>query len=61
MTKNFLSWMASGLAGIAVSVYTYFTSGHELSLKSVLSFVASAVLVRAAQWVVANLGPKPVE
>ena len=61
MTKNFLSWMASGLAGIAVAVYTYFTSGHELSLKAAAGLVVSALLVRAAQWVVANLGPHQAE
>lgn len=59
MTKNFLSWMAAGLAGIAVATYTYFTSGHAVSFKAVAGFVVAAILVRAANWVVATLGPKP--
>jgi hypothetical protein len=60
MGKQLLSWMAAGLAGIAVATYQYFTSGHALTAKALAGFVASALLVRAANWIVANLGPKPV-
>lgn len=59
MTKNFLSWMAAGLGAIVVATYTYFTSGHVITFKAVIGFVASAVLIRAVNWVVANYGPKP--
>ena len=59
MGKQFLAWMSAGLAGIAVAAYQYFAAGQAVSLKSVLTFVASALLVRASNWVIATFGPKP--
>lgn len=59
MGKSFLSWMAAGLAGIAVAVYTYATTTGGVTVKSIVGFVAAALLVRAANWVVATFGPKP--
>lgn len=61
MGKSFLSWMAAGLAGIAVAAYTYVTTSGGVTLKSVVGFVAAALLVRAANWAVATFGPKPVQ
>ena len=59
MGKQFLSWMAAGLGAIAVATYNYFTSGHEITLKTVVAFIATALLVRAVNWVVATFGPQP--
>lgn len=59
MGKQFLSWMAAGLAGIAVAAYEFIEHGGAFTLKSIAGFVAAAVLVRAANWVVATFGPKP--
>lgn len=59
MTKNLLSWMAAGLGGLLTAVYQYLSSGHEVSWKGLLGLVATTLLLRAAQWVVANLGPQP--
>lgn len=59
MGKQFLSWMAAGLAGIAVAAYQHFAGGVAIDLKAVAGFVAAALLVRAANWVVATFGPKP--
>lgn len=57
MTKNFLSWISAGLAAIFAAALQYFTSGHELTLKAAGVFVGTALLVRAAQWVIATFGP----
>lgn len=59
MGKAFLSWMAAGLAGIAVAAYQHFTTGAPVNAKAVIGFVAAALLVRAANWIVATFGPKP--
>lgn len=59
MSKNFLSWMAAGLAGIAVATYEHFSSGAAVSAKAVIGFVVAALLVRASSWVVATFGSKP--
>lgn len=59
MTKNFLSWMSAGVGAILASALQYFTAGNVLTLKSVGAFVGTAILLRAASWVVANYGPKP--
>lgn len=59
MGKQFLSWMAAGLAGIAVAAWQHFQAGVPVSAKTVIGFVGAAVLVRAANWVVATFGPKP--
>lgn len=59
MGKQFLSWMAAGLAGIAVGAYQFIEAHGAFNMKAVLGFVVSAVLVRAANWVVATFGPKP--
>lgn len=60
MTKNFLSWMAAGVGAILAAALQYFTSGGELSVKSVAAFVGTALLLRAANWVVSTFGPRPV-
>jgi hypothetical protein len=60
MGKNFLSWMAAGLGALLSSVLQYFTAGNVVTVKSFAVFVGSWALFRAAQWVIANLGPKPV-
>lgn len=59
MGKQFLSWMAAGLAGIAVATYEFIEHGTGLTVKTVVSFVLAAILVRAANWAVATFGPKP--
>ena len=61
MGKAFLQWLSAGLAGIAVATYQYFTSGHAVTVKAVVGFVATALLVRAANWVIATFGPQPVQ
>lgn len=58
--KELIKWMAAGLAGIALATWQHFQAGTPVSLKLVVAFVASALLVRAANWVVANVGPKPL-
>jgi hypothetical protein len=60
MGKQFLSWMAAGLAGIAVAAYQFIQAGGPVTLKAVGGFVLTALIVRAANWVVATFGPKPV-
>lgn len=59
VAKAFLQWMASGLGGIVAAALVYYQSGAVLTLNSVLSFVGAALAVRAANWVIATLGPKP--
>lgn len=56
--KQFLGWMAAGIGGILAAALAQFTSGTPLTAKSALTFLGAAVLVRAANWVVSNLGPK---
>lgn len=60
MTKNLLSWMAAGLATILVATLNYVLGNPGIGVKAVLIFVGSALLVRVANWVVANFGP-PVQ
>lgn len=57
MTKNLLSWMAAGLAAIVVATVNYVAVHPGLSLKAVALYVATALIVRAANWVIANYGP----
>ena len=59
MGKSFLSWMAAGLGGILAAALIHFQSGAPLDLKAVAGFIGAALLVRAANWIVATLGPKP--
>ena len=59
MGKQFLSWMAAGIGAILASALQYFTSGHVLTVSSLLTLVGTALLLRAANWVVATFGPKP--
>lgn len=61
MTKNLLSWMAAGLAGIVVGTLNYVLAHPGLGFKAVLGFVGSALLVRVANWIVANFAPSPVQ
>lgn len=60
MGKAFLQWMAAGVGGILAAALAHFTSGAPLTFTTLLTFVGAAVLVRAANWVIAFLGPKPV-
>lgn len=59
MGKAFLQWMAAGLGGIVAAALVYYQSGAVLTVKSVLGFVGAALAVRAANWIIATLGPKP--
>lgn len=59
MTKNLLSWMAAGLAALAAATVDYVVAHPGLSVKAVALYIATGLIVRAANWVVANLGPKP--
>lgn len=59
MGKAFLSWMAAGLGGILVAALGFIQSGGPVTVTTVLTFVGSALLVRAANWIVATLGPQP--
>jgi len=59
MTKNFLSWMSAGIGAILASTLSYFMSGNPVTFKSVVTVLGTALLLRAASWVVANFGPKP--
>jgi len=57
MNKNFWSWMAAGVGSLVLSIANYLTSGQSISAKSVGLFIGGAVLLRAANWVIANVGP----
>ena len=59
MGKQFLSWMAAGLGGILSQVFAMIQVGGGVTVKLVLNAVIVAVLLRAANWVVATFGPKP--
>ena len=58
MLKNLLSWLAAGVGGILSQVFALLQGGN-VNLKIVLNAVAIAVLLRAANWVIATFGPKP--
>ncbi len=58
MGKQFLGWLAAGLGGILTAAVAHFSSGAAFSLKDAGTFIGFALLVRAANWVVATLGPK---
>jgi hypothetical protein len=57
--KNFLSWIAAGLGGIIAAGVQALQSGGGVNLKAAGSAVLVALLLRAANWVIATLGPKP--
>lgn len=54
--KEFLKWMQGGLAGVGQAVIQAAVTGH-LSLSIVASACATAVIVRAAGWLVQKYGP----
>ena len=59
MGKAFLQWMAAGIGGILSQVFAVIQSGGAISAKVVLNALVVAALLRAANWVITTLGPKP--
>ena len=59
MGAAFLKWMSAGLGAIFASALSYFMSGNVFTVKSALTFIGTALLLRAASWIVSTFGPKP--
>lgn len=59
MGKQFLAWLAAGIGGIIAAGVQALQSGGGVNLKAAGTAVLVAVLLRAANWVVATFGPKP--
>lgn len=59
MGKNFISWMAAGVGGILAAAVQVLTAGGSIDLKAAGTAALTAVLLRAANWVIATFGPKP--
>lgn len=59
MGKQFLAWLAAGVGGIIAAGIQALQSGGGVNLKAAGSAVLVAVLLRAANWVIATFGPKP--
>jgi len=57
--KQFLAWLAAGIGGIIAAGVQALQSGGGVNLKAAGTAVLVAVLLRAANWVVATFGPKP--
>ena len=58
MGKAFLSWMAAGVGGLLSQVFAAIQAGGATP-KLLLNAAVVAILLRAANWVIATFGPKP--
>lgn len=59
MGKAFVQWMAAGIGGILAAAVQVLTSGGGINLKAAGVALLTAVVLRAANWVVSYFGPKP--